>query len=401
MIEKMIQFFKTSTGKAVFLAFLLGVLIGWFAIGWWLWPVSYIDKGYVDVEGTYRNLTLENSINAYAQTGDTANALQGYMSLGKDAGEYYSSLKESQVIPPDVIEKYDFLLQNVGYQSLEEASTSESEETTELAEPVEGEQEPVVSETEEGAVPENKALSRIGAFLGVLFVLFIIVGLVLIYMFIIPQATKDTIKGLFSRSEDQRGGAASGEVDDTPAYLATLGTTDDYNFSVDVEPASYQDQPPAPVSTSSSEPRRSPIERTVNYVHNDAGRSHLDQNFSLKDNDDSGRTVLEYGMAMSDYVEIGGITYALAFDVYLASHPERRTITRVLVNKDLLNHPEVLQRYEGKGEPIKIDEFHTFQLETAKYRLNGTVVAANYVYDEKYGGNYLREMEVDMLIHYL
>jgi hypothetical protein len=405
MIEKVIQFFKTTAGKIALIAFLLGVMFGWFVIGWNIWPVTWVDAGYVDLQEDFRTMTMENDIYAYAQTGDDVSAIQSYMAFGSTAAGTLADVKANQTIDPVALAKFETLLQANGNMPIGEIPEAGDGETGEMEEVVSDEPEVITTDPDQEAeqvVPENKALSRIGTFLGVLFILFLIIGGALIYMFIIPLDTKRKIQGMFKRGERQGETSGNSSGEETPAYLATMGNNADYSFSVDVESASYQDSTPVtPPVNAQQQPHRSAIERTVNYVHNDAGHSHLDQNFSLKDTDDSGKTVLEYGVAMSDYVEIAGVTYALAFDVYLASHPERRTITRVLVNKELLSHPEVLQRYEGKGEPIKIDEFHTFQLATTQYRLNGTIVAANYVYDENYGGNYLREMEVDMLIHYL
>lgn len=403
MIEKVIQFFKTSTGKIALIAFLLGLMFGWFVIGWNIWPVQWVDAGYVDLQEDFRVMTMENAVNAFAQTSDEVAALQSYMAFGSTAADTLLKVKENQTVDSEVLAKYETLLQANGNLPIGDVSIDAPEETAEMEEIVSDDAEVVSTDPNQTEVPENKALSRIGTFLGVLFIIFLIIGGTLIYMFIIPLDTKKKIAAIFTRDGHRAESAGMTSEEEKPTFLATMGSNEDYSFSVDVESASYQDSVTAstPPSTSQQQPHRSAIERTVNYVHNDAGHSHLDQNFSLKDTDDSGKTVLEYGVAMSDYVEIAGVTYALAFDVYLASHPERRTITRVLVNKELLNHPEVLQRYEGKGEPIKIDEFHTFQLETGQYRLNGTIVVANYVYDESYGGNYLREMEVDMLIHYL
>lgn len=407
MFEKVLQFLRSQIGKVALIAFLLGVLFGWFVIGWGIWPVEWTNAGFVDLQEDYAELAMKNAVNAYAATGNEQTALHTYLGFGNIAEDTYLSVKESGELSPDALIQFEALLEESGNQPSGSTISQTSEE----------DEEPVGSEVEDITQPlpddemadaadgaeENPALRRIGTFIGVLFVLLLVGGLVLAYIFLVPEDTKISIRTLLTKHPRPENQTREPLAEETPPYLSSMETNEDYDYQVGLDEEPYMDEEPV-ITTSAnevSEPRLSPIVRTVNYAHNDAGRSHLDQNFSLKDDNNSGKTVLEYGVAMSDYVEIGGVTYALAFDVYLASHPERRTITRVLVNKDLLNHPEVLQRYEGKGEPIRIDQDYVFQLQTAKFRLNGSIVTADYVFDESYGGNYLQAMEVDLLIHYL
>jgi hypothetical protein len=407
MIDKVLQFFKSQTGKIAIIAFVLGLLFGWLAIGWGIWPVTWTDAGFADLQEDYAQLAMKNAINGYAATADEIVAQQTYLGFGETADEIYQKVKESGEVSPKALANFEAMLggDNANPPMVDEDEDIVVEEETSeevAAEVPETDEEVGVTDTEEQPAPDNKALRRIGTFLGILFVVALIVGLALVYIFLIPEDLKKTIRALLSSGKPPEPTTDEEAPGESPAFLSFMGTENESSYGIDSDLPNTPIESEAPKrSAGASTPRRSPIERTVNYVHNDAGHSHLDQNFSLKDNDDSGKTILEYGIAMSDYVEIGGITYALAFDVYLASHPERRTITRVMVNKDLLNHPEVLQRYEGKGEPIKIARDLPFQLETAKFQLNGYIVNADYVFDEKYGGNYIRALEVDLLVHYL
>jgi hypothetical protein len=392
MFEKVLEFFKTQAGKYVILAFLLGVFFGWIVIGWGLWPVTWTDAGFVDLQEDYAQLAMKNAINGYAATADESVAIQTYLGFGEIAEETYLTVREGGEVSPKAITNFDAMLETNGILKVESNMDPlvEEEPAVDAESASEVDAEEIAADEDAEPTPDNRALNRIGLFLGILFILALLIGLGLAYVFLIPEDTKKSIQALLTRHPTPESDLGASEVGETPAYLSSMGQVDDASYGMEVEPGltNIDSTPSGPISESTS-PRRSPIERTVNYVHNDTGRSHLDQNFSLKDSDESGKTVLEYGIAMSDYVEIGGVTYALAFDVYLASHPERRTITRVMVNKDLLDHPEVLQRYEGKGEPIKIDQDYAFELETGKFRLNGFIVNADYVYDEKYGGNYI------------
>lgn len=65
--------------------FLIGVLVGWFVLGWWLAPVEWTDAAPVDLQPTYRDAHVASVAAAYNTGAFTSNEVE---SLGK--GERWS-----------------------------------------------------------------------------------------------------------------------------------------------------------------------------------------------------------------------------------------------------------------------------------------------------------------------
>jgi len=65
--------------------FLIGVLVGWFVLGWWLAPVEWTDAAPVDLQPTYRDAHVESVAAAYNTGAFTSDEVE---SLGK--GERWS-----------------------------------------------------------------------------------------------------------------------------------------------------------------------------------------------------------------------------------------------------------------------------------------------------------------------
>ncbi len=63
-------------------AFVLGLVIGLVALGWWLWPVQWTDAAPSDLHPAYQEIWLRMAISAYGNTYDANRAKQEYDELG-------------------------------------------------------------------------------------------------------------------------------------------------------------------------------------------------------------------------------------------------------------------------------------------------------------------------------
>lgn len=86
----------TGAGRPLALAlgasFGIGLLVGWLAIGWWLWPVTYYDTDPPDLRRSHQEAYLAMVADSYHLTDDAALAearLQGF-----DSGEVEGILAE-------------------------------------------------------------------------------------------------------------------------------------------------------------------------------------------------------------------------------------------------------------------------------------------------------------------
>ncbi|HSO28256.1 MAG TPA: hypothetical protein VLS48_09320, partial [Anaerolineales bacterium] len=66
-------------------AFLIGLAIGWFVIGWGLWPVEYTGAGIVDLRLEEKVKHLRLGIDAYGFNRNPDQARQVFADLGADA----------------------------------------------------------------------------------------------------------------------------------------------------------------------------------------------------------------------------------------------------------------------------------------------------------------------------
>jgi hypothetical protein len=66
------------------LAFLLGLFIGWWIIGWWFWPVTYTNALPPDLRSEEKGQYLQMVADSYAQTGDLKTAQDRTLTWSKD-----------------------------------------------------------------------------------------------------------------------------------------------------------------------------------------------------------------------------------------------------------------------------------------------------------------------------
>lgn len=64
---------------------ILGILFGLVVLGWWLWPVQWVDASPEDLLYQYQVDYLTTVIEAYGYTGDAATAQARYFALGENA----------------------------------------------------------------------------------------------------------------------------------------------------------------------------------------------------------------------------------------------------------------------------------------------------------------------------
>jgi hypothetical protein len=405
MLEKIKEFIQKPMGIAVS-GFAVGLFFGLVVLGWWLWPVRWYDAGLADLHEDLRVQVMAQAVNAYAETADEDAAIQVYLGFGAKAADTYLLVREQEEIPERNLARFDQLLESSGNLPEEVDIVVGEEQPLDVEEeqeqPVVGEEiiQEDIDQVDEDIEPasENRALRTIGTLLGIFLIFLVLGGVVLIYLFFIRGNRNPFSKPGRDREQDR---------DRSPLQQTAQDYDDDMIiFDDEFEEGGYDET----IQASSDEffhqeperkPRVAPIQRSVTYVHSDTGINDLDTQYALKALEDPSRTVMEYGVSMSNSHTVNGIKYALAFDIYMFSHPEQKQKTRVLITKDQFKKPEALQMYEGKGEPVAIQDFNVFTLETKQYRLNGSIIEAIYSVDQATGETYLQQMTIDLVAHYL
>jgi hypothetical protein len=71
----------------------IGVLIGWFVLGWGLWPVTWTDASPAQLQKDYQADYLRMAIDSYIKTQDAPTAKARWDYLGKKAADVLASVK--------------------------------------------------------------------------------------------------------------------------------------------------------------------------------------------------------------------------------------------------------------------------------------------------------------------
>ncbi len=95
----------------------VGVLFGWFVIGWGLWPVNYVNGDPAVLAPEYQQQWLRMAILEYASDGDATKAQENYAALGDNANQIMKQVQENpQGISADQIQAYSQTVASVAPQ---------------------------------------------------------------------------------------------------------------------------------------------------------------------------------------------------------------------------------------------------------------------------------------------
>lgn len=84
-MDKIKQYFTKENLIPAGVGLLIGLLIGWFVIGWGLWPVQFVDGEARHLRADLQAEWLKMSIESFEKTGDADKAAARWTSLGEDA----------------------------------------------------------------------------------------------------------------------------------------------------------------------------------------------------------------------------------------------------------------------------------------------------------------------------
>lgn len=85
---------------------LIGLLIGWFAIGWGLWPVAYVDGEAQHMRSDLQSEWLKMTIQSFEKTKDIDQALARWDSLGDGAEAVLDQLRTDPELDVQVVNTF-------------------------------------------------------------------------------------------------------------------------------------------------------------------------------------------------------------------------------------------------------------------------------------------------------
>jgi len=299
----------------------LGLLIGWFLLGWGLFPVSWTDASPEFLRSDLKEDYLRMTIESFSKNQDRELALQRYNSLGEEKEEILTAVRANpqNTSPADIETFTTVVLGEPTGPVLPGATTAPGA---------------LVTSTPTTAAGGQRSLLPV--VLGVMCALMLIIAGALAYLFIV-------------RGRAQRGGS-------TPAMQAQ-------DLSRQAERTDYGAQgQEAPVA-----------QFMTTYM---AGDDLYDDSFSI--DSPSGEFLGECGVGISDTIGVGDPKKVTAFEVWLFDKNDIQTVTKVLMSAHAFNDPTISQRLESKGEPVLAEPGKRVLLETATLQLEARVVDMNY-----------------------
>lgn len=346
-----------------------GCLIGWLAIGWWLWPVEYVGDAFTyDLNEAEKTQYVAAVADSYSLTKQVGVAQQRFNAWTTE--EKVSALArlfvEDQVQgkAPEAQQVAELASELQRVEGWNSANVNQviSEMTTQYAQggapdkaqavslfasalgtsAVAPSSAPAITPVSETEAPLGR---NVGALLRVFGILLLVVVLVLIVVF-------------FRRRQPVRRPAVT-----TPEVEWTgVG--------------------PPPI-----------LQRTSSYS---LGMDSFDESFAIETEDNE--WLGECGMGISE--SLGNVTprRVAAFEVWLFDKPNTRTVTKVLMSEFANNDETLRNKLLARGDPVVAEPGATFTLETPALTVKAQVLEIEYGEGSPAFG-YFNSLQVSLTVH--
>jgi len=328
-----------GVGLSLGLGLFVGLIIGWFGIGWGVWPVEWKDASVKELRADLRVDYLRLAVESYVRTPDDAVAVRRWAELGDKQSETLNALKADPSFNPAAIDVFSHAVgagsipvpaAQAGTQQPGQAQTAAAQPTNALSAMLTT--TPVAQAASEGS-PMGINLVYL---LLILIVLTLVIGGVLVYLlFIRPRS-------------------AANEANQAAEKTAPVQATGAYDYSHD-----EQGEPIAQYMTA--------------YA---LGDDLYDDSFSI--DSPNGEFLGECGVGVSDTIGVGDPKKVSAFEVWLFDKNDIQTVTKVLMSEHAFNDPEISQKLAAKGEPVLVSPGKNIILETATLQMEARVVDMSY-----------------------
>jgi hypothetical protein len=309
-----------------------GLFIGLVVLGWWLWPVKWVDASPEHLQYPEKVSYLRQAIEAYGYNGDISKAVARYNALGEDAKQALADITSAPgELNPDIINAFSssvLMTQPEASLPIEPAAeVPTGEEPTAATQPA---QQPAPEEKEEG-----------GGFSTILIVLLCLVAV---------AAIGAAVYFFFLRNRFPVSGAPTAAMQADEARRQ----------------ASYTDY-----SASGTEP---PIAQFMASYH--LGDDLFDDSFSI--DSASGEFLGECGVGISETIGVGDPKKVTAFEVWLFDKNDIQTVTTVLMSDHAFHDVATRQRLQPKGELAFAQEGGEVILDTQTLQLVARIVNMEY-----------------------
>lgn len=320
-------------------AFVVGIMIGWFVIGWGIWPVQWTGASAAQLSADRQEDFLRMAIDSYANNPDPTLAKMRLNDLGKNASGLLDKVKKNNgKQDAAAVGAFDKLMSGavVPPAATKVAATPAS---TEMAEATKPASEATAAPTTEDQSAKPGTKTNLTVVLVLMCLLTLVIAAILAYLFIFRNRQP-----------------ANGSPEKTSAARS-------------VRPV----QQSAPGVAAEGEQEPPIVQYLTTYT---LGNDLYDDSFSI--DSPSGEFLGECGVGISETIGVGDPKKVTAFEVWLFDKNDIQTVTKVVMSEYAFKDPTIMQRLASKGEPVLSDPGKRITLETATLRLEARVVTMNY-----------------------
>lgn len=301
-------------------AFVVGLLIGWFVIGWGLWPVQWTDATPEYLRQDLKEDYLRMAIDSYALNKDATLAKSRYEALGEDAISIIGELEQD----------IQAQAQAMAFRAALQVS------------PVLPGEAPALEEEQ----PEGSNWIRNLLIVSCGVSLLVVAG---VFVFLFLRRRQVT------------------PVDQQTVYDDSY----DAPYGAPEEPAETHQADWGAYKADTSEPPM--VQFMASYK---LGDDLFDDSFSI--DSPAGEFLGECGVGISEAIGVGDPKKITAFEFWLFDKNDIQTVTKVLMSDHAFNNEAIYQRLAAKGEPVLATPGSETVLETQTLQMVVRVVDMNY-----------------------
>ncbi len=308
---------------------LLGLVLGLVVLGWWLWPVEWVDAAPSQLQNEYKRDYLCMVIDSYVRNHDEDLVDKRLYALGDDAEAYVNMLTPELCKFTSAEEIASFKALKFIDSTVASSSTASTTTLTEQA-----------TELTDAQAEGTKKSSFVAVLLWIAGILIVVGGA----FFILIKRGKINL----NKQNDQKRVVHKGFADDTPV------TTE--------------------VNQTNQEPALAQFMTTYRL-----GDDLYDDSFSI--DSPAGEFLGECGVGITETIGVGDPKKVSALEVWLFDKNDIQTITKVLMSAHAFNDAATRQRLAAKGETILVESGQRFVMETATLQLEARIVDMVYARD--------------------
>jgi hypothetical protein len=306
----------------------IGLIVGLVVLGWWLFPVEWVDATPAQLNADWQNEYMRMAVEAYSFTQDAATAEMRFEALGDTAPDVLLAVaKDPQSLSVDQITAF--------YSAVQSQAAATAGEGTVVA-PAEGTAVEQPAEEQPSSAGTRTAL-----------IVVCLVGLL---------AAAAVFAYLFLRSRSKPAVTPVAEGEEMQEF--------DQPFAAPLPAAEYQ--PPV---------EGGPALVRFMAAYN-LGNDQFDDSFSIESQ--VGEFLGECGVGISETIGVGDPKRVTAFEVWLFDKNDIQTVTKVLMSNNAFNDGNARQRLAARGEPLLVQPGMDIELETQTLRLVARVVDMAY-----------------------